>query len=102
VGVWGAASPPKVLPFMYEKAFIIKGQGRLSPLWVWAKPKVLPFLLNLCIKKRGVWGCKPSQGFAFYANVKWIRQYIWMSSRNSARNRGLTGYLKKYSDLRKD
>jgi hypothetical protein len=28
------------------------GQGRLSPLWVWARPKVLPLLLSLCIQKR--------------------------------------------------
>jgi hypothetical protein len=52
------------------------GQGRLSPLWVWAKPKVLPFtlLLSLYFQKRGgLVGCKPSQGFAFDLQViyKW-------------------------------
>jgi hypothetical protein len=43
------------------------GQGRLSPLWVWAKPKVLP----LFKKRGGLGGCKPSQGFAFdFLSVK--------------------------------
>jgi hypothetical protein len=32
------------------------GQGRLSPLWVWAKPKVLPVLLSLYFQKRGSLG----------------------------------------------
>jgi hypothetical protein len=45
-------------------AFTTRGAGELFPCWVWAKPKVLP--LSLCIQKRGgLWGCKPSQGFAF-------------------------------------
>jgi hypothetical protein len=70
---WGLGqSPNKLLMVQFinhkKKAFISMGQGRLSPLWVWAKPKVLPLtlLLSLYFQKRGgLGGCKPSQGFAF-------------------------------------